>query len=117
MSFFTKFAKSVTTAFELSGRAKTLSYLNTMSDSQIEDLGFSRELMAQGLSAYPWKTQDVDNLPTLTETRATSQEIKEAIEELQAYNDRDLADIGIARYEIEDVVINGRKDDPTHHAA
>ena len=112
MSFFSKISK----ALELAGRAKTLSYLNTMSQSQLDDLGFSRELMSQGVSAFPWKAHDLDSLPTLTETRATSSEIKTAIEELQAYNDRDLADIGISRYEIADVVKNGRKDD-TFHAA
>jgi len=117
MSFFSKLSSSIANAFELSGRSKTLAYLNTLGDSNLEDLGFSRELMNQGVSAYPWKAQDFDNLSTLTETRATSKEIRDAIEELQAYNDRDLEDIGIARYEIEDVVINGRHDDPTHHAA
>jgi uncharacterized protein YjiS (DUF1127 family) len=116
MSFLTKLSSKISAAFELSGRSKTLSYLNTLSDANLEDLGFSRELMAQGVAAYPWKAQDFDNLVTLTETRATSQEIKDAIEELKAYNDRDLADIGIARYEIEDVVINGRNDDSFHAA-
>ncbi|PWQ94576.1 DUF1127 domain-containing protein [Leucothrix arctica] len=116
MSFLSKLSSAVMTAFELSGRSKTLSYLNSLGDSQLEDLGFSRELMNQGLAAFPWKAQDFDNLATLTETRATSQEIKEAIAELQAYNDRDLADIGIARYEIEDAVINGRNDDSFHAA-
>lgn len=116
MSFLSKLSSSVMNALELSGRSKTLSYLKTLSDANLEDLGFSRELMSQGLAAYPWKAQDFDNLATLNETRATSQEIKNAIAELQAYNDRDLADIGIARSEIEDVVINGRHDDSFHAA-
>ena len=111
MSFLSKLSNSIVTAFELSGRAKTLSHLNTMSNSQLEDLGFSRELMAQGISAFPWKAQDFNSMPTLTETRATSKEIKDSIKELQALNNRDLADIGISRYEIEEVVINGRHDD------
>jgi len=116
MSFLTKLSSTIMTAFEIAGRSKTLSSLNSLSDSQLDDLGFSRELMAQGISAYPWKAQDFKSMPTLTETRATAKEIKDSIKELQAYNDRDLADIGIARYEIEEVVMNGRHDDTTHAA-
>lgn len=116
MSFLTKLSSSIMTAFELSGRSKTLSHLSTLSNSQLEDLGFSRELMAQGISAYPWKAQDFNSMPTLTETRATSKEIKDSIKELEALNDRDLADIGISRHEIEEVVINGRHNDKTRAA-
>lgn len=108
MSFLTKLSSSIINAFELSAHSKTLAHLNTLGDSQLEDLGFSRQLMSQGVAAYPWKTQDVSGLPTLTEVRSDSKEIQEAIAELQTLNNRELEDIGIARYEIETVVINGR---------
>ncbi|RVU85478.1 DUF1127 domain-containing protein [Leucothrix sargassi] len=119
MSFLSKLSERVSTAFELSGHSKVLAHLNTLSDTQLEDLGFSRQLMSQGVAAYPWKENgvSVSSLPTLTETRATSKEIKEAIAELKAYNNRELEDIGISRYEIEEVVLNGRHDDNTTHAA
>lgn len=106
MSILNTISDVVFAAFEKSGRRKALAELNTMSDRTLEDLGISRSLLSQGIQSWPWKS-DME-LNAAAQTTNKSKEIKAAIRELQAYNDRDLADIGISRGEIVDVVTNGR---------
>ena len=95
----------VVASFERSSRRKALIELNSMSDRSLEDMGVSRALLSQGIQSWPWK-----NSTELNNTAKTSKrrEIRAAIKELQAYNDRDLADLGISRGEIVDMVTNGR---------
>lgn len=105
MSILNTISEVVLAAFEKSGRRKALAELNTMSDRTLEDLGISRALLSQGIQSWPWKSNmELNNSPK----QSKSNEIRAAIKELQSYNDRDLADIGISRGEIEDVVRNGR---------
>lgn len=105
MSLLNKITDSILSAFEQSGRRKALAQLNTMSDRTLEDLGISRSLLSQGIQSWPWKSNVALNT---TAKQSKSSEIKAAIRELQAYNDRDLADLGISRGEIVDLVMNGR---------
>ena len=114
MSTFKKLTSSIFHALELAGRAKTLGHLEGLSDRTLEDLGFSRTLMSQGVSAWPWKN---DQLVNDQETFTDSNEINAAVEELQAYNDRDLADLGVSRGQIREAVIHGRKGIDSAHAA
>ena len=105
MSILNTISEVVLAAFEKSGRRKALAELNTMSDRTLEDLGISRALLSQGIQSWPWKNDmTINNAPKTSK----SNEIKAAIKELQAYNDRDLADLGISRGEIVDLVTNGR---------
>jgi uncharacterized protein YjiS (DUF1127 family) len=106
MSILNSLSDIVVAAFEKSGRRKALAELNTMSDRTLEDLGFSRALLSQGIQSWPWKSnmEGINNSPS----QSKSNEIKAAIRELQSYNDRDLADLGISRGEIVDIVKNGR---------
>jgi len=105
MSILHTLSDAVLAAFEKSGRRKALAELNTMSDRTLEDLGISRSLLSQGIQSWPWKS---DMTLNTTVNKSKSSEIKAAIKELQAYNDRDLADLGISRGEIVDIVMNGR---------
>lgn len=114
MSLLNKIGKSVFNALEMAGRARTLSQLETMSDRALEDLGFSRLLMNQGVSAWPWKK---DQEVIAQKAKTSSDEINAAIKELNSYNDKDLADLGLSRGEIRNAVINGRKNDEQVHAA
>lgn len=114
MSLFTKIGKSISSAFEMAGRARTLAHLETLGDRTLEDLGFSRALMSQGVSAWPWK---MDQKINAHEVLTDSKKIDAAIEELNTYNDKDLADLGLSRGGIRDAVINGRKDTEQAHAA
>ena len=106
MSILNTISEVVLAAFEKSGRRKALAELNTMSDRTLEDLGISRALLSQGIQSWPWKSnmEGINDSPS----HSKSNEIKAAIKELQAYNDRDLADLGISRGEIVDLVTNGR---------
>jgi len=105
MSILNTLSDVVLAAFEKSGRRRALAELNTMSDRTLEDLGISRSLLSQGIQSWPWKSNmELNNVAAVSK----SKEIKAAIKELQAYNDRDLADLGISRGEIVDIVMNGR---------
>ncbi len=99
------------------GRSRLRSYLLTLSDRALKDLGFSRDMLQQGISSWPWrpsiarilsfdqklKTYDVYGMVNKQE-----KEIRQAIAELRTYSDRELADLDIARENIEFVVRNGR---------
>lgn len=37
---------------------RTLRNLNKLSETQLDDIGISRELLAQGVGAFPWRIQD-----------------------------------------------------------
>lgn len=114
MSVLKNFGKSLFNAMEMAGRAKTLAHLEGLSDRTLNDLGFSRSLMRQGVSAWPWKKeQEIAGFDGETSPEA----INAAVEELNAYNDFELADLGLARHEIRDAVVNGRKDIERNHAA
>jgi len=113
MSILNTLSNAVFTAFEKSGRRKALAELNTMSDRTLEDLGISRALLSQGIAAWPWKSGMELNTTVKQSSRS---EVRAAIKELRALNDKDLADIGISRGEIAHVAKYGRGND-AHRAA
>lgn len=39
-------------------KTRTLRNLNKLSESQLDDIGVSRELLAQGVRAFPWRIED-----------------------------------------------------------
>lgn len=106
MSIFKKLGKSIFHALELVGRAKTLAHLETLSDHMLDDLGFSRALMRQGVSAWPWRKDQAVNV---TKTSTNAHAIEQAVQELNTYNDRDLDDLGLARGDIRHAVTNGQQ--------
>ena len=108
MSILNTLSDVVLAAFEKSGRRKALAELNTMSDRTLEDLGISRALLSQGINSWPWKSSMEVAMTAKVSKRS---EIRAAIKELQALNDKDLADIGISRGEIAHVVKHGRNRD------
>ena len=113
MSILNTLSDVVLAAFERSSRRTALAELNTMSDRSLEDLGVSRALLSQGIQSWPWKSNmDING----TTQQSKRREIKAAIKELRALNDKDLADIGISRGEIAHVVKYGRGID-AHRAA
>ena len=52
------FAMIYTSMIENFLKARTLRNLNKLSESQLDDIGISRELLAQGVRAFPWRIQD-----------------------------------------------------------
>lgn len=39
-------------------KTRTLRDLNKLSESQLDDIGISRELLTQGVAGFPWRAQD-----------------------------------------------------------
>ena len=104
MNWYQRFTKSLLNAFETSGRARVLTFLRGMDASTLRELGYSPELVREGVRAWPWR------LEALEETSSTPSERKflEAEEELRKYSDAELTDLGIGRGAIVNVVRHGR---------
>jgi len=109
-----------------SAQARLAQQLLGLSDRQLEDYGFSRELLMEGASAWPWRMDSVadavsvganlksEGLTTAPEVvqvaapKVTKRSIRKAVKELNGYSDRELAELGVSRQSIEEVVRYGR---------
>ena len=87
------------------GRSRAREVLLRSSDRMLEDAGFSRELLASGVEAWPWHT------PALALTPLDFKQVGNvaAMRELQTYSDKDLHDLGISRSSIPEAVMFGRE--------
>lgn len=107
------------------GRERVRLSLLGQSERQLADAGFSRELLLMGSKAWPWRPQQDEWLrrfefasTSKLETESTRESAKNiseadvqlAIEELDAYSDQELNDIGLTRGTIEYSVRHGRPD-------
>jgi uncharacterized protein YjiS (DUF1127 family) len=93
------------------GRNRLRHQLLSSSDRILEDMGFSRELLLQGVSAWPWRIDGEMNEPRVYSTfNEHEKAVRQAIRELESYSDRELSDIGIVRCDIESIVRNSRTD-------
>ncbi len=91
---------------ELAARARTRRVLLDRGDRFLEDVGISRELLEAGVHAWPWR---VDGSASPAEpVREGRRGLRQAIRELNAYSDRELADLGLARADIPRAVLYGR---------
>lgn len=104
MSWYRRFTRSLQKAVERSGRARVLAVLRGMDPRTLKDLGYSPELLRKGLSAWPWRLEEAAG----TAKMPSSKQIRAAETELSSYSDAQLADLGIHRGAISDVVRNGR---------
>ena len=96
------------------GRNRLRSQLLSSSDRVLEDMGFSRELLLKGVSAWSWRVDGEHNEAKVYSIFSEHEKgIRQAIHELESYTDRELSDIGIVRCDIETVVRNGRGDSNT----
>ena len=73
-----------------------------MSDRQLEDLGFSRDLLNKGIKYWPWRETN-NNQPD----KMNAVEINQAISELSQMTDKELRDLGISRGGIQHAVAHG----------
>ena len=107
-------------------QARLRQQLLSMSNRQLEDYGFSRQLLLEGDSAWPWRTDVVADAvaagtslkaegvivaPEVVQVAApkvTKRSIRKAVKELNSYSDRELAELGVNRQSIEEVVRFGR---------
>ena len=101
--------------FEELGRSRVRQTLLQFSDRQLADAGFSRELLLAGNKAWPWRAEPEEwEQRTYTsqvakpEPELNPADVQSAIEELHAYSDQELEDLGLTRGTIEYAVRNGR---------
>ena len=101
------------------GKVKARRQLLSMPDRQLTDFGVSRELLVEGVSAWPWRIESQRHyagegltiMPAITqvaEPARNKSEIRQAVKELNSYSDRELAELGITRNSIKDAVQYGR---------
>lgn len=103
---FVKFIRArIESVLQARARAAAREQLLQLSDRILDDVGMSRELLEQGVSAWPWRAGVV---PAAARRKALARERKRAIRELQACSDRELNDMGLSRAGIVDAVIYGR---------
>ena len=81
-------------------------HLSRQSDRVLADCGFSRALIDEGVDAWPWREADLAEQPAPQGLSPTL--IDHAVQELRAYSDADLADLGISRGSIAEAVRHGR---------
>jgi len=55
---FSKIKKGIKEAFMVSGYSKTAKELLKLSETQLIDIGVSRELLKKGAKAYPWREEN-----------------------------------------------------------
>lgn len=109
-----------------SSKSRVRLQLLGMSDRQLNDYGFSRDALMEGISAWPWRTDGVADavavgsslqaegltvVPAMTQVapaKMSRSSIRKAVKELSAYSDRELAELGVTRQNIKEVVRYGR---------
>lgn len=120
-SVINRFAFQLYRVFIRVGHGRLRRELLRCDDRLLADAGFSRQLLEEGVGAWPWREVGLsaDPAPGMERAEITRQERRQAIKELGEYNDADLADLGIARANIEDAVRYGRPgiDQPPREAA
>ncbi len=94
MTFLKRIMNVLTDARERNAQKHTRRYLLGLSDRNLEDMGFSRELLEQGLNGWPWRTAEeplgVPGLSTAMRQRNTDNGAQ------PANDDRGHRDIGQA---------------------
>ena len=91
---------------EISAMKATQAYLLSLDDRMLEDAGFSRELLEQGIKAWPWRT--LQDQPTVDQA-PSRKDLEHAASTLRSFSDKELRDLGIGRGEIGYVVQHGRQ--------
>ncbi len=96
-------------SFRQLGRNRLRSQLLLSSNRVLKDMGFSHELLLQGVSAWPWRIDgEMNEAKVYSIFREHKKEIRQAISELESFTDRELSDLGIVRCNIESIVRYGR---------
>ena len=102
MNFF----KRMINALQRSRQKEALYYLESMSERQLIDCGFSPMLVSQGLKAWPWRIDSITPDSSVLDSLLNTDE--QNVDQLNRYSDAELADLGIRRGMIKDAVRNGR---------
>ena len=98
---------ALTDALHRVARSRTRALLLRQDDRLLADAGFSRELLLEGVHAWPWRT-DAQLAEEARDATMMRERQRRAMRELDAMDDRELADLGIARVDIPRAVREGR---------
>ena len=104
-NFFSNLRASFEKSQNRIARERAREVLLRMSDRALADAGFSRELVESGVKAWPWRAEEPAQLTPL---KFDTVNAHKAIDELAAYSDKDLQDLGISRSGIPEAVKLGR---------
>lgn len=113
MSIFKALKTALIRSAEKSGRMRTRRVLLNMSERQLRDFGFSKQLLLQGESGWPWRENaepQMAKIPAVAVVQQDRRALKQAMNELHSFSDRELAELGVSRHSIKDVVLHGRPD-------
>jgi len=109
------------TLFEHAGRARVRRSLLSYSDRALKDMGISKALLKAGISAWPWRVEDEANIGDIefSNLKPYSKSInhEQALNELRAYSDTDLADLGLYRINPQRTMVDGRPGIDGHEQA
>ena len=87
-------------------KREMLNYLGEFPRCHLEKLGFSPDLLAQGVSAWPWREDEQTREIEILENAIAEE--KRNVNDLSAYTDAELHDLGISRGNIKYSVRYGR---------
>ena len=98
------------TVFERAGRARLRRELLKHDERTLEDMGFSRELLEAGVGSWPWRLEAEASIGYIGNYKPYRKPVgyRQAVKELQAYSDAELAELGLRRTDIEYAVRYGR---------
>ncbi|MGQ7845974.1 DUF1127 domain-containing protein [Granulosicoccus sp. 3-233] len=103
---FGKIASSYERYMTYRGRDIAREYLLRCDDRMLADNGFSRELLTQGVDAWPWRTmEEQEHILRATIDQASK---RQAMKDLNSMSDAELHDLGITRGSIERTVMSGQ---------
>ncbi len=101
-----KILKRIVNTITHRNKTETLHYLQSMSEDQLIDSGFSPALVKEGISAWPWR-EDLQS-EGLSEIECLIAEEQRCVNELNRCTDTELADLGLSRGSIRQSVRHGR---------
>jgi uncharacterized protein YjiS (DUF1127 family) len=108
---FSQIKKLIVDSFIKLERTRLHSQLIRLNDKTLEETGFSRDLLEQGVSAWPWRLDgELKIARVYSLINQHEKEVQHAIKELNDFSDRGLADLGLTRGNIEFAVRYGRDD-------
>jgi hypothetical protein len=101
-----KLFKSILNAMQEGKKREVLKYLRQLPTWHLEELGFSPDLLRQGMIAWPWQEGEHDK--EIKKLECAIAEETRSVNELSSYTDAELHDLGISRGSIKTSVRYGR---------
>lgn len=109
--FLSALGARLSTSLERSARERARIELLRLDRRLLDDAGISVALLHEGVGSWPWRLDgEVTALEDARRSKNLVKEQKQAMRELYAMSDAELADLAITRGDIKRVVREGRRD-------